>query len=195
MLCSRLITMQVVEGARSTRYLITGSSLGGLVASLFTLWLLDALDTYTTKRPLCITFGSPLLGDLQFQQAISHYSAWDSYFLHVIHRDDPFSSVFPAKTYRPFGTFLFLSASGSACFEASESISELLERMRLERSGDQQLQEFDYGPTVDRLRENVVCRDGNELSWREIDSYKAGVITQLTAIGLLQNEVKIKEIQ
>ncbi|PKI34330.1 hypothetical protein CRG98_045246, partial [Punica granatum] len=155
--CGELSSLkyQVKEGAKSTPYIVTGHSLGGSIASLFMLWLLNALEPTTTRRPLCITFGAPLLGDTRFQQAIYQYSTWNSCFLHTAHRDVPFPSIFPAMDYRPFGTFLFLSGSGKACFEAPGSISDLLMRMKPER---------------------------------EIESYKAGIIAQLTSIGLLQNE-------
>ncbi|PKI33787.1 hypothetical protein CRG98_045818 [Punica granatum] len=180
----------VKEGAKSTSYIITGHSLGGSIASLFMLWLLNELEPTTTRRPLCITFGAPLLGDSRFQQAIYHYSTWNSCFLHTVHRDDPFPSIFAAMDYRPFGTFLFLSGSGKACFEAPDSILELLMRMKPERGGNQDLQDIGYGPTIQSLRSNFVCKDVTELSRREIESYKAGIIAQLTSIGLLQNELE-----
>ncbi|XP_031381089.1 uncharacterized protein LOC116195846 isoform X3 [Punica granatum] len=179
---------RVMEVAKSTPYIVTGHSLGGSIASLFMLWLLNALKPTTTRRPLCITFGAPLLGDSRFQQAIYHYSTWNSCFLHTVHRDDPFPSIFLAMDYRPFGTFLFLSGSGKACFEAPDSILELLKRMKSETGGNQELQDIDYGLTIQSLRSNVVCKDVTELSRREIESYKAGIIAQLTSIGLLQNE-------
>lgn len=186
--------VQVQGGAESTPCLITGHSLGGSIASLFTLWLLDSLDPVTSKRPLCITFGAPLLGDPGFQQAISRYSTWNSCFLHAVHMDDTVPTVFPATTYRPFGTFLFLSGLGKACFEAPETISELLERMKPERSGNKELVDFDYGPTAECLRGSAACKDMMNLSWRKTDSYKAGIVMQLMAIGLLQNEVKGEKI-
>ncbi|KAK4774691.1 hypothetical protein SAY86_009626 [Trapa natans] len=183
---------QVQDGAKSTAYLITGHSLGGSIASLFTLWLLDSLNPVTTKRPLCITYGSPLLGDCGFQQAISQYPAWNSCFLHAVHKDDHIPTISPQTTYRPFGSYLFLSSSGMACFEAPTS-SELLERTKPERRDNMELVDFDYGPTVKYLRHNYVCKDTMKLSGRETDSYKAGIVLQLTAIGVLQNEVKRKK--
>ncbi|XWS32803.1 hypothetical protein CRYUN_Cryun22dG0021000 [Craigia yunnanensis] len=40
---------------------VTGHTLGGSVASLFTLWLLESLDVSTAKRPLCLTLVHHLL--------------------------------------------------------------------------------------------------------------------------------------
>ena len=79
--------------------IITGNSLGGSVATLFTLSLLDKFKISTTKRPLCITFGSPLIGDEGLQEAISNYPAWNSCFLHVVSDHDPIPRVLIVRTY------------------------------------------------------------------------------------------------
>ena len=99
--------------------IITGNSLGESVASLFTLWLLKKINFSITKRPLCITFGSPLIGDNGLQNAILNYPTWSSCFSHVVSHQDPVPGVLislhnpPAtkstsqtNVYKPFGTFL-----------------------------------------------------------------------------------------
>ncbi|CBI34971.3 unnamed protein product, partial [Vitis vinifera] len=68
--------LTVIEG----RLIITGHSMGGSVASLFTLCLLEVINISKPKcRPICITFGSPLIGDFGLQ-----HSNWNSFFLHVV---------------------------------------------------------------------------------------------------------------
>ena len=73
--------------------IITKNSLGGSVATLFTLSLLEKFKISTTKCPLCITFGSPLIGDKGLQEAISNYPTWNSCFLHVVSNKDPVPRV------------------------------------------------------------------------------------------------------
>lgn len=54
----------------SSKLIITGVALGGSIASLFTLLLLESIDS-KNKKPICITFGSLLIGDKILQQAKS----------------------------------------------------------------------------------------------------------------------------
>ncbi|KAF8031788.1 hypothetical protein BT93_D0873 [Corymbia citriodora subsp. variegata] len=183
---------KIAESARSTPYIITGHCLDGCVASLFTLWLLDALDASTTIRPLCITFGSPLLGDDGFQRAVSQFFAWNSCFLHVVHNDDCFPRLLlrpdgEPSPYVPFGAFLLCSDSRGACFTASESVKELLvNRSSTENGRNPELRRFHYGNIVERLEGRSICKDENRLARDEPDSFKAGIIAQVTAIGLTE---------
>ncbi|XP_027153539.1 senescence-associated carboxylesterase 101 isoform X1 [Coffea eugenioides] len=56
-----LLSLLKEKHGNSSPLIITGQSMGGSIASLFTLWLLGDIPTKATKRPLCVTFGSPLL--------------------------------------------------------------------------------------------------------------------------------------
>ena len=96
--------------------IITENFLGGSVATLFTLSLLEKFKISTAKCPLCITFGSPLTSDEGLQEAISNYPPWNSCFLHVVSDQDPFPRVL-INGYKPFGTFLLCSELGCSCFE------------------------------------------------------------------------------
>ncbi|GFS45077.1 sulfatase and phosphatidylinositolglycan class N domain-containing protein [Actinidia rufa] len=100
---------------------------------------LSSLKDQDTKRPLCITFGSPLLGDNGLQQAILERPTWNSCFLHVASNQDPIPKLFAsphnalaiestshASIYKPFGTILLCSKSGCACFEDPESTLDLM---------------------------------------------------------------------
>ncbi|KAL3723194.1 hypothetical protein ACJRO7_035382 [Eucalyptus globulus] len=166
---------EIAESAKSTAYIITGHCLAGCVASLFTLWLLDSLDASTTIRPLCITFGSPLLGDNGFQRAVSQFSAWNSCFLHVVHKDDCFPRLWlrphgEPSSYVPFGAFLLLLANRSST----------------ESGRNQELRGFHYGSIIERLEGGSICKDPNSLAEDEPDSFKAGIIAQVTAVDLAQ---------
>ncbi|KAI6700639.1 hypothetical protein NL676_014963 [Syzygium grande] len=149
---------QVATSSKSIPHIITGDCLGGSIASLFTLCLLRTLDSATKNRPLCITFGSPLIGDGGFQQAISRYPTWSSCFLHVAHMDD-----------------------------SPESIIELLTRMSPERNGstaDSQI--FNYKSVIECLEGRLTCKNRPAFSVPDADSFRAGITAQVAAIGLVQ---------
>jgi len=152
----------------SPRLIVTGLGLGGPIASLFTLSLLDT-NNDKKKPPLCITFGSPLIGDKKFQKAISRSSNWNSCFLHVVSLNDPLPRLFvtnsPAAStpqtsaYMPFGTFLLCSDVNSTCFENPDSILEQLIAMGSIHTQNQGFQSSDYGNIVEKLNDKVICKD------------------------------------
>ncbi|KAG5081975.1 hypothetical protein JHK84_052013 [Glycine max] len=154
----------------STKLIVTGHGLGGAVASLFTISLLNSIGS-GKNRPLCITFGSPLIGDKKLQQAISRSSNWNSCFLHVVSLKDPLPTLFitnysssPAvltpetSGYMPFGTFFLCSDANSTCFENPDSILELLIAMGSIHTQNQGFQSSDYGNIVEKLNDKVICK-------------------------------------
>ncbi|KAI3500108.1 hypothetical protein L1887_35924 [Cichorium endivia] len=116
---------------------ITGQGLGGNLAILFTLLHLHAINveetknSETTKLPLCLTFGSPLVGDEALQCAISEHPQWKSSFLNMVVKTDPVASFFKSNSpYKPFGTFLFCTESGGhTAFEDQDTILAVLDAM------------------------------------------------------------------
>ncbi|XP_010029226.2 senescence-associated carboxylesterase 101 isoform X1 [Eucalyptus grandis] len=185
---------QVVNPHESIPHIITGDCLGGSIASLFTLWLLHTLGTETTEHPLCITFGSPLIGDDGFQQAVSQNPIWSACFLHVVHKDDYFPKIFHPSTmeqslYMPFGTFLVCSELGSACFEAPKSIIELL----APRSPDS-AQIVNYESIIKCLKQQLICKSHSEFSVPDTDLFKAGITAQVAAVGLLQIQLQNMDV-
>ncbi|OMP01210.1 Lipase, class 3 [Corchorus olitorius] len=70
---------------------ITGHSIGGTTASLSALWLLCHLQQYSLSSAimpvLCITFGSPLLGNEALHRAILR-ERWGGNFCHVVSKHD-----------------------------------------------------------------------------------------------------------
>nr|GEV30322.1 senescence-associated carboxylesterase 101-like [Tanacetum cinerariifolium] len=93
---------------------VTGRSVGGYLAILFTLWLQHAVDVEESngyrkaKRPICITYGTPLVGDEALQQPISKRPQWKFSNLNVVAKLDPVSTLFSSSgTYKPFGTYSF----------------------------------------------------------------------------------------
>ncbi|KAF3444697.1 hypothetical protein FNV43_RR14390 [Rhamnella rubrinervis] len=167
--------------------IITGHSLGGSIASLFTLWMLDGIDLSKTKPPLCITFGSPLIGDISLHNAINQYPTWNSCFLHVVSNQDTTPRIFIPHDYKPFGTFLICSESGCACFEDPESILQLL---NVTASHDAQIRDPDhYKRVVDDLYNRTVCRDVTVLVKWITEPFESGIKRQLQALGVDQPEI------
>lgn len=84
---------------------ITGHSLGGTVASLSALWLLCHCHLQSVSYSpsvLCITFGSPLLGNESLSRAILR-ERWGGNFCHVISKHDimPRLLLAPGATLTP----------------------------------------------------------------------------------------------
>ncbi|KAF3796545.1 EDS1 protein [Nymphaea thermarum] len=80
------LELEVTKAIKKKRKIVfTGHSSGGALAILATIWLLERrLDSCT---PLCVTFGSPLVGDKAFGHAIRR-EGWSSYFQHIVFTRD-----------------------------------------------------------------------------------------------------------
>ncbi|KAK1564727.1 hypothetical protein Q3G72_010188 [Acer saccharum] len=75
------------------KIVFTGHSSGGPIAILAAVWFLqNGLDLNKTMKPLCITFGSPLVGDRIFNHALSRED-WSQCFTHFVMRYDIFPRV------------------------------------------------------------------------------------------------------
>ncbi|KAK7381365.1 hypothetical protein VNO78_34003 [Psophocarpus tetragonolobus] len=154
----------------STRLIVTGLGLGGSVASLFTISLLESIQL-GKNPPLCITYGSPLIGDKNFQQAISRSPIWNSCFLHVVITGDPLPKLFipkpslaserPPQTsaYMPFGTFFFCSDINSTCLENPITVLEFLMEMGSIQVQNQGFEYADYSNIVENLNHKAICKD------------------------------------
>ncbi|XP_047310342.1 protein EDS1L-like [Impatiens glandulifera] len=69
------------------RVIFAGHSSGGPMAILATLWFLEKFENCQTSPPLCMTFGSPLIGDKILKYAVNREN-WARFFLHVVLRYD-----------------------------------------------------------------------------------------------------------
>ncbi|XP_042520360.1 senescence-associated carboxylesterase 101-like, partial [Macadamia integrifolia] len=142
--------------------IVTGNSLGGLVASLVVLEILRRLYSSKTNLPLCITFGSPIVSSNGLQQVIYDQPILKSQFLHVVSVQDhiPFlfisnSSASDSQRYKPFGTYIMCSTSGCACFNTTDAVLKLLEA-----KGRSQLvnHNVDYGNILGYIEEFNILR-------------------------------------
>lgn len=88
---------------RQKQIVFAGHSSGGPLAILATLW---TLENYLTPKsqggipPLCITFGSPLIGDHIFSHA-TRREIWSHYFFHFVMRYD----IVPRILLAPLSSF------------------------------------------------------------------------------------------
>lgn len=187
--------------------IITGHSLGGSVASLFTLWLLNKsykkIEYKKTKFPICLTFGSPLLGDEGLQKAILARHSWASCFVHVVSTQDPIPGLFLSShntsgsesnsisKYKSFGLYLFCSVSGVACFSEPEFVLELLGTF-----SSQNRPFSNYGLVLESLKGKAIVR-GTHLAGFDNNPLRTGITLQLQAIGIhdMQNNDLIRRIE
>ncbi|KAI9388591.1 hypothetical protein POPTR_009G086100v4 [Populus trichocarpa] len=172
----------------NSRLIVTGHSLGGTIASLFTLWLLDNIKKTTRRNqlPFCITFGSPLIGDQGFQRAISEHSQRNSCFLHVAAFKDLSPGIFitsqPNPQYMPFGTYFFCSELGCNCVEDPEVVSWLLKSTITPVSAEE-MGIDDYSGIVKHLKSRLIMKDNSQLGQPVTPSLRPEMILQLKAIG------------
>ncbi|KAJ6299145.1 hypothetical protein OIU76_020172 [Salix suchowensis] len=173
----------------SSQLIVTGHSLGGSIASLFTLWLLDNIkQTYKkTKLPLCFTFGSPLLGDQGLQRAISERSKWCSCFLHVAANRDLLPRISSTSQSnpqcKPFGTFFFCSEFRCNCVDDPEVVSRLLESTASPASAEE-MGIDDYSGIVNSLKSRLILREDSQIGQPVLPPLRLGIILQPKAAGV-----------
>ncbi|XP_028785061.1 lipase-like PAD4 isoform X2 [Neltuma alba] len=87
----------IIKSTDAKSIVITGHSLGGAIASLSTIWFLSCLRSISSAiSVLCITFGSPLLGNKSLSQAILK-ERWGGNFCHVVSNHD----IMPRMLFAP----------------------------------------------------------------------------------------------
>ncbi|XP_073225295.1 senescence-associated carboxylesterase 101-like isoform X2 [Cicer arietinum] len=180
------VKSQINSSSRRTPLIVTGHGLGGSIACLFIISLLHSIGS-GKNRPLCITFGSPLVGDKRLQQAISQSSIWNSCFIHIVSHKDPLPRLFISNrtsTYTPFGTFIICSDATS--FENPDSTLEILVALASVHDNNQGLKSFDYGNIVKNLYLRATCIDFSTQAdnMTNLDSLATGISLQLQALGL-----------
>ncbi|XP_058755728.1 protein EDS1L-like [Vicia villosa] len=124
------IISEVKKGmAEGKQVVFTGHSSGAVLAILVTFWALEEnLNQIQHKSPMCVTFGSPLVGNHIFSHA-SNRQNWSRRFIHFVMRYDivpriflaPFSSI--EKLFSPV---LQLLTPDDNNFESQDSIRESL---------------------------------------------------------------------
>ncbi|GKC83018.1 senescence-associated carboxylesterase 101-like protein [Tanacetum coccineum] len=174
----------------NTPLVITGCGLGGYLAILSTLQLHKVVDEEEsngkkTKKPICITFGSPLIGDQALQRAISERPQWESSFLNVVAIKDRVACYFSSESqYKPLGTSLFCTESGGhTAFEDQDSVLAVLKAMESSDAGNMEL--CDYENDLKSMRRNMMYRGVSALGEVNSDCLKEGTTLQFKEINVL----------
>lgn len=116
--------------SKSKSVVFTGHSIGGTVASLSALWFLSHLQSISYPfTVICITYGSPMLGNESFSKAILQ-ERWGGNFFHIVAQHDivPRLLFAPSAPIIPHLSSLFsfwqLSMSSPCYKQFSANISE-----------------------------------------------------------------------
>lgn len=142
---------QMVEiMSRSKSIVITGHSIGGAVASLLTLWLLCRLQTITSI--ICITFGSPMLGNDSLSRAILQ-QRWPGHFCHLVSHHD----ILPRLFFVPSSSFNFISHQNKT------HLLLLLDSLRLASKGESKTSFCPSGSYLFCTNKGAVCVDNGML--------------------------------
>ncbi|XP_076899902.1 senescence-associated carboxylesterase 101-like [Bidens hawaiensis] len=174
----------------NTPLIITGSGLGGYLAILSTLSLHHAIDVEESngpmkmKRPICVTFGCPIIGDDIFQRAIAERPQWESSFLNVVAKEDPVASFFSSHTpYKPLGTYLVCKESGGyKTYEDQDSILQVLDGMKLWNACNFQV--YDYINNLNSIRRKILYREISKSDEIDLYSSRVGMASQLKEASL-----------
>ncbi|CAG7905869.1 hypothetical protein BRARA_D00590 [Brassica rapa] len=175
------IQSQITQGLKMEerkQVVITGHSTGGSVAALTALWLLSQ-PSKPSFRLLCITFGSPLLGNQSLSSSISR-SRLAHNFCNVVSIHD----LAPRRNddLWPFGTFLFCSDNGGVCLDNADSVRRMF--FILNSTGTPNIEERPrYEHYVSTFSHQfLVSRSfsGGSLS---DNSYQAGVALAVESLG------------
>ncbi|GJW05387.1 senescence-associated carboxylesterase 101-like protein, partial [Tanacetum coccineum] len=183
----------------NTPLVVTGCGLGGYLAILSTLRLHQVVDeeeyngNKKTKRPICITFGSPLIGDQALQSAISERPQWKPSFLNVVAKKDPVACYFSSRSlYKPLGISLFCTESGGhTAFEDQDSVMAVLDDMASSNAGNMEMHNYDND--LKSIRRKVLCRGVSELGEFNLNSLRAGITMQFKEVDVLVSSNLIME--
>ncbi|CAN7013021.1 unnamed protein product [Brassica rapa subsp. trilocularis] len=176
------IESQITRGLEKEdreQVVITGYSTGGTVAALTALWLLS-VPLSPSYPLLCITFGSPLLGNQSLSSSISRSHVAQN-FCHVVSIHD----LVPRRNDEqlwPFGTYLFCSDNGGLCLDNAASVRRMFHI--LNSTGTPNIEERQrYEHYVSTLsRQFLISR--SSLSENISDnSYDAGVALAVESLG------------
>ncbi|CAH8337677.1 unnamed protein product [Eruca vesicaria subsp. sativa] len=190
-----LIQSQIMQGLeleKTKQVVITGHSTGGALAALTALWLLSQ-PSPPPFGLLCITFGSPLLGNQSLSSSVSR-SRLAHKFCHVVSIHD----LIPRGNddrFWPFGTYLFCSDSGGLCLDNADSVRRMF--CILNSTGTRNIEEHQrYGHYVSTLSHQFLI--SRSFHGRNIssNSYEAGVALAVESLGFSNDQesgVLVKE--
>ncbi|KAI9165315.1 hypothetical protein LWI28_011674 [Acer negundo] len=183
---------------KSKSIVITGHSIRGTTASLSTLWLLSYLQSIPSSLSvLCITFGSPLLGNESLSRAILR-ERWDGNFCHVVAKYDIMPRLFfspggermaTSTSFWPFGSYFFCSEEGAICIDNASSVIKMMYLMLTMGSPSCTIEDhLRYGDYAARVSFQFL----NQRSFMPGDlpesCYEAGIALALQSSGIASQE-------
>ncbi|KAF8099747.1 hypothetical protein N665_0237s0002 [Sinapis alba] len=178
----RLIQSQITQGLEleeTKQVVITGHSTGGALAALTALWLLSQ-PSPLPFRLLCITFGSPLLGNQSLSSSVSR-SRLAHKFCHVVSVHDHIPRGNDDQFW-PFGTYLFCSDSGGLCLDNADSVRGMFRI--LNSTGTPNIEEHQrYGHYVSTLSHQFLISRSFHGGNISDNSYEAGVALAVESLG------------
>ncbi|CAH8308804.1 unnamed protein product [Eruca vesicaria subsp. sativa] len=175
------IQSQITQGLameERKQVVITGHSTGGTVAALTALWLLSQ-PSKPSFRLLCITFGSPLLGNETLSTSI-YRSRLAHNFCNVVSIHD----LAPRRNddLWPFGTFLFCSDNGGVCLDNAASVRRMF--LILNSATTQNIEERPrYGYYVSTLSHQFLISRSFSGGNSSDNSYQAGLALAVESLG------------
>ncbi|KAJ0245621.1 Lipase-like PAD4 [Hirschfeldia incana] len=175
------IQSQIIQGLameERKQVVITGHSTGGAVAALTALWLLSQ-PSKPSFRLLCITFGSPLLGNQSLSASIFR-SRLAHNFCNVVSIHD----LAPRRNddLWPFGTFLLCSDNGGVCLDNAASVRRMF--LILNSSGTPNIEERPrYEHYVSKLSHQFLISRSFHGGSLSDNSYRAGVALAVESLG------------
>ncbi|KAF8052915.1 hypothetical protein N665_1492s0019 [Sinapis alba] len=179
---ARFIESQITQGLEMVdrkQVVITGYSTGGAVAALTTLWLLSQPSPPSSPL-LCITFGSPLLGNQSLSSLISRSHAAQN-ICHVVSVHD----LVPRRNDEqlwPFGTYLFCSDNGGLCLDNAASVRRMF--LILNSTGTPNIEERQrYEHYVSALSHQFLISRSSLSENISDNSYEAGVALAVESLG------------
>ncbi|CAN6803178.1 unnamed protein product [Brassica oleracea] len=147
----------------------------------------------TPFRLLCISFGSPLLGNLSFSSSVSR-SRLAHKFCHVVSVHDHVPRGNDDRFW-PFGTYLFCSDSGGLCLDNADSVRGMFRI--LNSTGTPNIEEHQrYGHYVSTLSHLFLISRSFRGGRISDNSYEAGVALAVESLGFSNDQpsgVSVKE--
>ncbi|XP_047316970.1 lipase-like PAD4 isoform X2 [Impatiens glandulifera] len=184
---------------KSKSIVFTGHSIGGVLASLSALWFLSSLQTTKSNMSvLCVTFGSPFLGNETLSRAILE-QRWGGNFCHVVAKQDinVLTTLISSQIHFslwPFGGYMFCSRQGAIFLENATSVVKMIHLMvkTVDHNLDHDQDHLNYGDYIGKLSFQFLRREDRFIEEGK-SSYETGIILALQSSEISNQELCFEE--
>ncbi|CAN8278944.1 unnamed protein product [Cochlearia groenlandica] len=175
-----------LEGTKQV--VITGHSTGGALAALTALWLLSQPSPPSPLRLLCITFGSPLIGNQSLSSSISR-SRFAHNFCQVVYINELVAN-YDDDRFSPFGTYLFCSDNGGLCLDNTASVRRMFLILKSTKTTPKIEEHHDRNYMSTLSHQFLVSRNsfGGNATSDNNNSYQTGVALAVESLGFSDHE-------